>query len=107
MHDHTHNTKQIKCPEHPHSDHTATLYLFGHKYAGIWECAVEGVSDSCTHESLSVEIATDDHLGFNGHFQTESSVYVCDACECTVDGDPAADAAEAVAEFHAELAMGH
>lgn len=95
-------TKQIQCPEHPQDSHTAVLYTFGHQYAGMWECPVTGASDSCEHESTHVEEAVQDHLGFQGHYQTEHSIYVCDDCECQVDGDPEADAAEAKADMDAD-----
>jgi len=96
------NTKQIQCPEHPRSEHTATLYTFGHQYAGIWECPITGASDSHEHEHTHVESVTEDHLGEQGHYQTESSIYVCDDCECQVDGDPTADAVEAKADMDAD-----
>lgn len=95
-------TKQIPCPEHAQGDHTAVLYTFGHQHAGIWECPVTGASDSCEHESTHVESVTQDHLGMQGHYQTESSIYVCDNCECQTDGDPEADAAEAKADAEAD-----
>lgn len=79
-------TKQITCPEHPQGGHTATLYLFGHKYAGIWECPENGVSDACAHENTHVE----------------DNMYVCDLCDCVVDGDPQADAAEAKADIDSD-----
>ena len=96
------HTKSIQCPEHPQASHTAVLYTFGHQYAGMWECPVTGASDSCEHESTHVEEAVQDHLGFQGHYQTESSIYVCDNCECQVDGDPEADAAEDRADAEAD-----
>lgn len=95
-------TKSISCPEHPQDSHTAVLYTNGHQYAGIWECPVTGASDACEHESTHVESATQDHLGVDGHYQTEHSIYVCDNCEVTVDGDPEADAAEAKADAEAD-----
>lgn len=95
-------TKQIPCPEHAQGGHTATLYTFGHKLSGVWECPVTGASDACEHESTHVEEAVQDHLGFQGHYQTEHSIYVCDDCEETVDGDPEADAAEAKADMDAD-----
>ena len=86
-------TVEIDCPAH--GDHKATLFQHGHKYAGIWECPVTGESDSCEHESHHVEeTAVDTFNPVSGHGQYEVQVYVCDACECTVEGDPAADAAE-------------
>lgn len=92
-------TKKIICPEH--GQHEATLYLHGGKFAGIWECDVEGISDSCDHKSFSIDTATVDYYDpsdAHGHGQSEVEVYVCDDCECTVDGDPKADRQEAIEE---------
>lgn len=98
-----HYTKQIQCPEHAQASHTATLYQNGHRFAGIWECPVTGASDSCEHENgTHVEETVQDHLGFQGHYQTEHSIYVCDDCEEMVDGDPEADAAEDRADAEAD-----
>lgn len=99
-------TKEINCPEHPEGDHKAVLYMFGHQYAGIWECPVTGSSDSCEHESTHIAIGTEDHLGFNGHYQTDHEYYECDACECTVDGNPAEDRADAIADMQIMEALG-
>jgi hypothetical protein len=98
----TQYTKQIPCREHPQGDHTAVLYTFGHQYAGIWECPITGASDSCEHNDTHVEETVQDHLGAQGHYQTEHSIYVCDDCECQVDGDPEADAAEERADAEAD-----
>lgn len=89
------NTKQITCPAH--GKHQATLYMYGHEYAGIWECPKTGESDSCEHESTRVEETVTDYHdpgNYYGHGQRTSNIYVCEDCECTVDGDPDADAAE-------------
>lgn len=97
-------TVQIPCPEHPQDSHTATLYQFGHRYADVWECPVTGASDSHDHddEPTHVEDAVQDHMGINGHYQTEYSIYVYDSCGMQADGDPMADAAEAAAEAAAD-----
>lgn len=101
------NTKQIDCPEHPQGGHTATLYQHGHKYAGIWECPVTGSSDSCEHPNGS-EIETvevdDSHPDRNDGYSYE--IYVCVDCQETMDGSPAEDRAEAIAEQQIMEALG-
>lgn len=102
-----HYTKQIQCPEHAQASHTATLYQQGNRYAGIWECPVTGTSDSCEHENGSeVESVTEDHLGINGHYQTEHEIYVCVDCGTETDGCPAEDRAEAIADMQIMEALG-
>lgn len=92
-------TKQIPCPEHAQGGHTATLYLFGHKYAGLWECPVSGASEACEHVSThieTVEVTNFPTPDIDASYDTE--VYVCDLCGCTVDGNPAEDRADAQAD---------
>lgn len=91
------NEKMIECPAHKGA-HIATLYLQGHQYAGIWECPVTGESGSCEHISTHVEDVENWPTGPEDLVYT-SEVYVCDACEITVDGDPAADRAESLLEM--------
>jgi hypothetical protein len=97
------DTKQIDCPEHP-GKHTALLYCYPHQHAGIWECP-EGLEDSHEHpeEDLEIEDTVQDHMGFQGHYQTEGKVYVCGICGVTIeDRDPEADATEARADYEAD-----
>lgn len=99
------NTKPIDCPEHP-GKHTATLYEYPHKFAGTWECP-EGFTDACEHdpERYEIEDTVQDHMGFQGHYQTEGRVYVCGVCGVTIDSDvanPDVDAAEARADYEAD-----
>ena len=101
------NTKQIKCPEHPQESHTAVLYTFGHQYAGIWECPVTGSSDSCEHEATHIETTQVDFFptpDVDASYDVE--FYQCDACECEVDGNPAEDRAEALADSQLMEALG-
>lgn len=101
------DTKKIKCPEC--GDNNATLYLYPSKFAGIWECEKCECSDSCEHQSTRIEEATEDYYdpgNFYGHGQRTSEVYVCNDCECTVDGDPAEDRAEALADMQLMEALG-
>jgi len=54
---------------------------------GLWECQAEGcgASGTCDHSSTSPELLTDDHLGANGHTQTDTTCAVCDWCGTVVD----------------------
>jgi hypothetical protein len=91
-------TKKITCPEHGTVKHKATLYLHGHKYAGIWECDVDKTSDSCEHESSHVETTETDPLYPDGPVY-DTKVYVCDVCECDIEGSPEEDEADMFAEM--------
>lgn len=70
------DTKEIDCPEHP-GQHWATLFCHPHKYAGIWECGITGTSDTHDHAEPETETATQDHMGFDGHYQTEHQITIC------------------------------
>lgn len=80
------NTKKITCPQHGHDDHQATLYTWGHRYAGVWECDAEGISDSCEHNDTrheEVELNTTT----NGEHDTyKSTLEICNECEVSLDG---------------------
>lgn len=76
---------EVDCPIH--LTHKAVLFIFGHRYAGVWECPLEGDSDSCTHFDREVEELEDEE----GH---KSRIYVCSLCKVALDGDPDADAVE-------------
>ena len=72
------NTKQITCPEH--GNHMATLYVFPHEFAGIWECDVEGISDTHEHSDYEAEEGCEDYYdpaNYWGHGQREFTYYVC------------------------------
>lgn len=43
----------IDCPEH--LTHKVKLYTFPHRYASVWECLVDGVTDSCPHFDTKLE----------------------------------------------------
>ena len=96
-------TKKITCPVHATRlgdgiNCTATLYMHGHRYAGIWECDATGESDSCEHEDRHTEsVESTPTSPFDAIYDSE--VYVCDLCECTVEGDPAYDKADMMAEL--------
>lgn len=55
---------------------------------------LEGDSFFCTHDELDVVECVQDHMGFNGHYQTESKGYICadPDCEEPVEGSPEEDA---------------
>ena len=90
--------KLIACPEHPEAGHKAILYCYPSDFAGIWECP-GGTSDTHVHSDLEVKTVTEDHMGIDGHYQTEQRVYVCGGSQgCGVvieDEDPDLDAYEA------------
>lgn len=46
---------EIDCPIH--LTHKVKLFTYGHKYAGIWECEIEGASETCPHFDTEVEVA--------------------------------------------------
>ena len=78
-------TVKIDCTVH--ITHKATLFIFGHRHAGMWECVDEdstcahgGMSDSCTHFDRDIEeIEGDDG---------PSRIYVCVLCRVALEGDP-------------------
>jgi hypothetical protein len=75
------DTKQIDCPDHKGAKlHTATLYCYPHTLAGIWECNKQGTSGNHRHINYGIETAVSDHMGIDGHYQTETQVYACDDC---------------------------
>lgn len=57
----------------------------------IWE--LEGNSFYCTHDEREIESFTADHMGFDGHYQTEEDGYVCADPDCgeVLEGSPAED----------------
>ena len=59
-----------------------------------WE--LEGDYFYCTHDEREVETFAQDHMGFNGHYQTESLGYVCADPDCgeALEGSPEEDATD-------------
>ena len=57
-----------------------------------WE--LEDTSFYCTHDEFEVVDYVEDHLGFQGHYQTEHKGYQCadPDCEEPIDGSPEEDA---------------
>lgn len=64
-----------------------------------WE--LEGDAFYCTHDEFEVVDYVEDHLGFNGHYQTEHKGYQCadPDCEEPIDGSPEEDAYDPDSEF--------
>lgn len=62
---------------------------------------LEGDAFFCTHDELEVVDCVEDHLGFNGHYQTEHKGYQCvdPDCEELVDGSPEEDAYDPDEEY--------
>lgn len=85
------HTLIIRCPKHP-TLHTATLYCWPHKQAGIWECLA---GDSDTHEHGDLKIETIETWSSGLDDTEERQIYVCNTCGVQVEGDPELDAAEA------------
>ena len=82
--EHTQYEKNILCPNE--GSHEATLYLYGHELAGIWECSVCQVSDVCSHDNSHVEY---DESWPQSPFGLIFSIpyLVCDTCGCDTGDD--------------------
>lgn len=67
-----------------------------------WE--LEGDTFYCTHDEMYVEDFVEDHIGFQGHYQTESLGYVCADPDCreVLEGSPEEDRADAQADYDYE-----
>lgn len=61
-----------------------------------WE--LDGDSFFCTHDEIEIVDYTEDHLGFQGHYQTEHKGYACAECEEPISGSPEEDYADYLAE---------
>lgn len=62
-----------------------------------WE--LEGDTFFCTHDEVEVESLTTDHMGFQGHYQTEQDAYVCAECGEVLEGSPEEDAVDEDYEY--------
>jgi len=69
-----------------------------------WE--MDGDAFYCTHDEVEVVTYTNDHMGFQGHYQTEEDGYACAGCEEPLEGSPAEDRADALAEMQLMDALG-
>lgn len=84
-----HYVVEIDCPEH--LTHKVPLYTHGNRFAGIWECEVDGISGSCPHfdtrvEEVEVTVHPDEGQDYT------IQIYVCVLCGEQVEGDPREDA---------------
>lgn len=63
-----------------------------------WE--LEGDTFYCIHDEREIESFTTDHMGFEGHYQTEEDGYVCADVDCgeVLEGSPAEDRADYLAD---------
>lgn len=90
----------IAGPACPECGASATiLYCHPHKFAGIWECINPecGASDTHEHENIEIETTEDWPTSPNDE-PREYDIYVCADCGVQVDGDPAEDRADAIAD---------
>lgn len=53
----------------------------------------------CGHDEVEVVEYVEDHMGFNGPYQTESEGYACAECGESLEGSPVEDRADATAEM--------
>lgn len=78
------NTKEIDCPMH--LNHKATLFCYGHRFEGVWECPVESISDVHEHDN----------------YEDVGGMYICggeEGCGVTIaNRDPQEDRRQALAE---------
>lgn len=99
----TTQAKLIDCPAHP-GKHWAVLDVEPMPTAGIWECP-KGDSDEHDHyqaadegrAEIEVEDIEVDTMRNGEHDTYPAQIYVCagaEGCGVTLEGDPAADAAE-------------
>lgn len=100
-----HYTKEIDCPFDGHADHKAIVHQHGHRYAGVIECVLTGESDSCEHPETRVE-ETEDWPTSPIDNPRSYQIYVCEICECAVEGDPQADAHDAMVDAQIDMARG-
>lgn len=70
----------IDCPEH--LSHKIPLFTYGHRYAGVWECTIEGygISESCPHYQTEYEI-TEDYEG------APDEIMICSLCRVAVEDE--------------------
>jgi hypothetical protein len=69
----------IDCPAH--LSHKVKLFTYGHHCAGIWECEIEDISDSCPHYDIETEV-TEDYDG------APDKINICSLCHVALEGDP-------------------
>ena len=52
---------------------------------------LDGDTFFCSHDEIDVVQYVQDHMGFDGHYQTEESVYECAECGEQLEGSPEED----------------
>lgn len=70
---------------------------------GIWVLAEGGTHFECTHQNVTTETSVIDYMDFSGPQQREVEVYACEDCGEALDGDPAEDRADAMADMQFEM----
>lgn len=63
---------------------------------------LDGDSFYCTHDEVAIESYTIDYMTFDGPDQYEEEGYVCAECGEPLEGSPAADRADYIAEMEAD-----
>ena len=59
---------------------------------------LDGENFYCQHDEIEVVVYYEDHLGINGHYETEHRGCACVECGEPLDGDPDADRQDYIAE---------
>ena len=67
-----------------------------------WE--LEDDTFFCTHDEVETVEYTTDHMGFDGHYQTEEEGYACAECGEPLEGSPAEDRADYLASIEVDRA---
>jgi len=52
---------------------------------------LDGGSFFCTHNEVEVEEFAENHIGYQGHYQTKSLGYFCAECDKPLEGSPEED----------------
>ena len=97
--------RAVKCSE---CGGFAVLFCYPSQYAGIWECDNPECGASDTHEHDDVQSVTVecDTMRNGEHDTYETEIYECQTCGIQVEGDPAEDRADAIADSQIMEALG-
>lgn len=60
----------------------------------------------CSHDDYEVETFTDDHFGFDGHYQSSYEGYVCIECGEALEGSPEEDKYDNMVDAQIMSALG-
>lgn len=80
------NTKEIVCPET--GKHNAILYVFPHKYSGVWECAVCEISDAHECEEFEFYEGVENYMDFSGVQERPYYLDICVDCGEASEHEP-------------------